>query len=103
MVMLRSRKQLPVVALKGTEGAALSSPSLLQLKKAHESRDGAIKTCIAQTLTTVNHLREERAKDTDNLTLIKQLRKEQTKVMHYCATRGLQRPREQRRRENGGT
>lgn len=48
--------------------------------EAHLSRDKAIKSCIAQTSEVVGHLRGERAKDNENLVLIKQLRKEQTKV-----------------------
>lgn len=48
--------------------------------EAHLSRDKAIKSCIGQTSELVGRLREERAKDSDNLALIKQLRKEQTKV-----------------------
>lgn len=48
--------------------------------EAHLSRDKAIKSCIAQTSEVVGHLRQERAKDTENMALIKQLRKEQTKV-----------------------
>lgn len=51
-----------------------------QLMEAHLNRDKAIKACIAQTSEVVGQLREERAKDSENLTLIKQLRKEQTKV-----------------------
>uniref|UniRef100_UPI00398EFD6F protein MIX23 isoform X2 n=1 Tax=Pristiophorus japonicus TaxID=55135 RepID=UPI00398EFD6F len=50
------------------------------LTKAHTSREKAIKTCINQSSTMVNKLREERYKDMDNLTLIKQLRKEQTNL-----------------------
>lgn len=48
--------------------------------EAHLNRDKAIKSCIAQTSEVVGRLREERAKDSENLALIKQLRKEQTKV-----------------------
>lgn len=48
--------------------------------EAHLSRDKAIKSCIAQTSEVVGHLRQERAKDTENMALMKQLRKEQTKV-----------------------
>ncbi|XP_067849094.1 protein MIX23 isoform X2 [Heptranchias perlo] len=51
-----------------------------QLKQAHSSRDKAIKTCINQSSSMVNKLREERNKDMDNLTLIKRLRKEQTNL-----------------------
>lgn len=61
-----------------------------QLMEAHLSRDKAIKSCIAQTSEVVGQLREERAKDSENLALIKQLRKEQTKVSPFCNTRGLQ-------------
>lgn len=51
-----------------------------QMMEAHLSRDKAIKACIAQTSEVVGRLREDRAKDSENLALIKQLRKEQTKV-----------------------
>lgn len=50
------------------------------MMEAHLSRDQAIKSCIAQTSEVVGKLREERAKDSDNLAISKQLRKEQTKV-----------------------
>jgi hypothetical protein len=56
---------------------------VLQLMEAHLSRDRAIKTCIAQTSEVVGQLREQRAKDGDNMTTVKLLRKEQTKVLHY--------------------
>uniref|UniRef100_A0A671DVS5 Protein MIX23 n=1 Tax=Rhinolophus ferrumequinum TaxID=59479 RepID=A0A671DVS5_RHIFE len=51
-----------------------------QLMEAHASRDRVIKNCIAQTSSVVKHLREEREKNLDDLTLLKQLRKEQTKL-----------------------
>lgn len=54
---------------------------MLQLIEAHTSRGKAIKGCIAETSAVVGRLREERVKDSDNLSLIKQLRKEQTKVV----------------------
>lgn len=60
------------------------------MMEAHLSRDKAIKSCIAQTSEVVGQLREERAKDSDNLALIKQLRKEQTKVSLVSNTRGHQ-------------
>lgn len=56
---------------------------LWQLLEAHQSRDKAIKSCIAQTSEVVGRLREDRAKDNENLALIKQLRKEQTKVSFW--------------------
>ncbi|KAM9583051.1 protein MIX23 isoform 2-T5 [Trichechus inunguis] len=51
-----------------------------QLMAAHASRDRVIKNCIAQTSAVVKNLREEREKNLDDLTLLKQLRKEQTKL-----------------------
>uniref|UniRef100_A0A3Q2CJK5 Protein MIX23 n=1 Tax=Cyprinodon variegatus TaxID=28743 RepID=A0A3Q2CJK5_CYPVA len=54
--------------------------SMFQLMKAHLSRDKAIKTCIAQKSEVVARLREEREKDSEDLKLIKQLRKEQTNL-----------------------
>lgn len=50
------------------------------LMAAHASRDRVIKNCIAQTSEVVRNLREEREKNLDDLTLLKQLRKEQTKL-----------------------
>lgn len=47
------------------------------------SRDKAIKTCIIETSEVVGRLREARAKDGDNLSIIKQLRKEQNKVVYF--------------------
>lgn len=60
-----------------------------QMMEAHLSRDKAIKSCIAQTSEVVGQLREARAKDNDNLALIRQLRKEQTNVSPLPNTRGL--------------
>ncbi|XP_055973674.1 protein MIX23-like [Sorex fumeus] len=51
-----------------------------QLMAAHASRDKVIKNCIARTSSVVKSLREEREKNLDNLTLLKQLRKKQTKL-----------------------
>lgn len=50
------------------------------MMEAHLSRDKAIKACIAQTSELVGHLREERATESENLAINKQLRKAQTKV-----------------------
>lgn len=58
------------------------------MMEAHLSRDKAIKSCIAETSEVVRRLREERAKDSDNLALIKQLRKEQTNVRPVSNTGG---------------
>uniref|UniRef100_A0A4X2K623 Protein MIX23 n=1 Tax=Vombatus ursinus TaxID=29139 RepID=A0A4X2K623_VOMUR len=51
-----------------------------QLMEAHASRDKVIKNCIAQTSAIVNTLQEQREKDLNDLTLLKQIRKEQTKL-----------------------
>lgn len=56
---------------------------------AHLTRDKAIKSCIAQSSEEVAQLRKQRAKDSENLALIKLLRKEQTKVGPVSNTRGL--------------
>lgn len=72
---------VPTVSFSGKVDATETCRQLYEsMMKAHLSRDGAIKSCIAQTSKVVGQLREERAKDSDNLTLIKQLRKEQTKL-----------------------
>ncbi|MGH0183852.1 UNVERIFIED_CONTAM: hypothetical protein FKN15_012938 [Acipenser sinensis] len=72
---------LPTVSFEGKVDATETCKQLYDsLMEAHSSRDKAIKTCIAQTSCVVSQLRGEREKDADNLTLIKQLRKEQTKV-----------------------
>ncbi|XP_033964881.2 protein MIX23-like isoform X1 [Pseudochaenichthys georgianus] len=52
----------------------------LEMMEAHLTRDKAIKSCIAQTSEVMGQLREERAKDSDNLVLLRQLGKEQTKL-----------------------
>uniref|UniRef100_A0A663LTV0 Protein MIX23 n=1 Tax=Athene cunicularia TaxID=194338 RepID=A0A663LTV0_ATHCN len=51
-----------------------------QLMDAHTSRERIIKNCIAQTSSVVKTLREEREKAQDDVALLKQLRKEQTKL-----------------------
>lgn len=47
---------------------------------AHTSRERIIKNCIAHTSSVVKTLREEREKAQEDVALLKQLRKEQTKV-----------------------
>lgn len=51
-----------------------------QLRAAHCSREKAIKNCITQTSANVNRCQVERKEEPDNLAVMKQLRKEQTKV-----------------------
>ncbi|KAJ7404538.1 coiled-coil domain containing 58 [Willisornis vidua] len=50
------------------------------LMDAHTNRERIIKNCIAQTSSVVKSLREEREKAQDDVALLKQLRKEQTKL-----------------------
>ncbi|XP_070784484.1 protein MIX23 [Enoplosus armatus] len=72
---------VPTVSFSGKVDATQTCKQLYEsMMEAHLSRDKAIKSCIAQTSEVVGQLREERAKDSENLALIKQLRKEQTKL-----------------------
>ncbi|XP_076617814.1 protein MIX23 [Chaetodon auriga] len=72
---------VPTVSFSGKVDATQTCKQLYEsLMEAHLSRDKAIKSCIAQTSEVVGRLREERAKDSGNLALIKQLRKEQTNL-----------------------
>ncbi|XP_075994219.1 protein MIX23 [Genypterus blacodes] len=72
---------VPTVSFSGKVDATQTCKQLYEsMMEAHLSRDKAIKACIAQTSSAVGCLREERAKDGDNLALIKQLRKQQTNL-----------------------
>ncbi|XP_076868787.1 protein MIX23 [Brachyhypopomus gauderio] len=72
---------VPTASFSGKVDASKTCKDLYEsLMEAHLSRDKAIKTCIRETSAVIGQLREERAKDNDNLSLIKQLRKEQTKL-----------------------
>uniref|UniRef100_A0A2K6TAD5 Protein MIX23 n=1 Tax=Saimiri boliviensis boliviensis TaxID=39432 RepID=A0A2K6TAD5_SAIBB len=53
---------------------------LKSLMAAHASRDRVIKNCVAKMSEVVKNLQEEREKNLDALMLLKQLRKEQTKL-----------------------
>ncbi|KAB0403209.1 hypothetical protein E2I00_011185, partial [Balaenoptera physalus] len=71
---------VPTASFAGKIDASQTCKQLYEsLMAAHASRDRVIKNCIAQTSSVVKQLREEREKNLDNLTLLKQLRKEQTK------------------------
>ncbi|XP_023802716.1 coiled-coil domain-containing protein 58 isoform X3 [Cyanistes caeruleus] len=52
------------------------------LTAAHTSRERIIKNCISQTSAVVKTLKEEREKADEDVALLKQLRKEQTKVFN---------------------
>ncbi|XP_023263658.1 coiled-coil domain-containing protein 58 isoform X1 [Seriola lalandi dorsalis] len=72
---------VPTVSFSGKVDATKTCKQLYEsMMEAHLSRDKAIKACIAQTSEVVGQLREERAKDGENLAVNKQLRKEQTKL-----------------------
>ncbi|XP_032360176.1 protein MIX23 isoform X2 [Etheostoma spectabile] len=72
---------VPTVSFSGKVDATQTCKQLYEsMMEAHMTRDKAIKSCIAQTSEVVGQLREERAKDSENLALLKQLRKEQTKL-----------------------
>ncbi|XP_008306188.1 protein MIX23 isoform X1 [Cynoglossus semilaevis] len=72
---------VPTISFSGKVDATQTCKQLYEsMMEAHLSRDQAIKSCIAQTSEVVGKLREERAKDSDNLAISKQLRKEQTKL-----------------------
>uniref|UniRef100_A0ABI7YVM6 Protein MIX23 n=1 Tax=Felis catus TaxID=9685 RepID=A0ABI7YVM6_FELCA len=73
---------VPTASFAGKIDASQTCKQLYEsLMEAHASRDRVIKNCIAQTSAVVKHLREEREKNLDDLTLLKQLRKEQTKTL----------------------
>ncbi|XP_020763788.1 protein MIX23 isoform X2 [Odocoileus virginianus] len=72
---------VPTASFAGKIDASQTCKQLYEsLMEAHASRDRVIKNCIAQTSSVVKQLREEREKNLDDLTLLKQLRKEQTKL-----------------------
>ncbi|KAM6900232.1 protein MIX23 [Xenentodon cancila] len=72
---------VPTVSFSGKVDATQTCKQLYEsMMEAHLNRDKAIKACIAQTSQVVDQLREQRVKDNENPALIKQLRKEQTKL-----------------------
>ncbi|KAM6976614.1 protein MIX23 [Aplochiton taeniatus] len=72
---------VPTVSFSGKVDATETCKQLFEsLMQAHMSRDKAIKICVEKTSKVVAQLREERTKDSENFALLKQLRKEQTKL-----------------------
>ncbi|XP_004081117.1 coiled-coil domain-containing protein 58 [Oryzias latipes] len=72
---------VPTVSFSGKVDATQTCKQLYEsMMEVHLNRDKAIKACIAQTSEVVEKMREQRAQDSENLGLIKQLRKEQTKL-----------------------
>uniref|UniRef100_A0A8V0ZM84 Protein MIX23 n=1 Tax=Gallus gallus TaxID=9031 RepID=A0A8V0ZM84_CHICK len=76
---------IPTASFVGKVDASQTCKELYQsLMEAHTSRERIIKNCIAQTSSVVKTLREEREKAQDDVALLKQLRKEQTKPPFRC-------------------
>ncbi|XP_053560497.1 protein MIX23 isoform X2 [Bombina bombina] len=74
---------IPTVSFAGKIDAGETCKQLYEsLREAHTSRDKAIKGCISQTSATVNKLQSERLNDSDNIAILKQLRKEQTQIFN---------------------
>ncbi|XP_052557778.1 protein MIX23 isoform X2 [Tympanuchus pallidicinctus] len=74
---------IPTASFVGKVDASQTCKELYQsLMEAHTNRERIIKNCIAQTSSVVKTLREEREKAQDDVALLKQLRKEQTKVFN---------------------
>ncbi|KAM7128084.1 protein MIX23 isoform 2-T2 [Ciconia maguari] len=74
---------IPTASFVGKIDAGQTCKELYQsLMDAHTSRERIIKNCIAQTSSVMKTLREEREKAQDDIALLKQLRKEQTKVFN---------------------
>ncbi|XP_006036736.1 coiled-coil domain-containing protein 58 isoform X2 [Alligator sinensis] len=72
---------LPTASFAGKIDAKQTCQELYKsLMEAHTSREMMIKTCIAQTSNVVKALQEEREKAENDIALLKQLRKEQTKL-----------------------
>uniref|UniRef100_A0A3P9M8W3 Protein MIX23 n=1 Tax=Oryzias latipes TaxID=8090 RepID=A0A3P9M8W3_ORYLA len=72
---------VPTVSFSAKVDATQTCKQLYEsMMEVHLNRDKAIKACIAQTSEVVEKMREQRAQDSENLGLIKQLRKEQTKL-----------------------
>ncbi|XP_056410429.1 protein MIX23 isoform X2 [Hyla sarda] len=72
---------VPTASFAGKIDASQTCQQLYEsLRDAHRSREKAIKSCISQTSINVNRYQEERRRELENLTLMRQLRKEQTKL-----------------------
>ena len=55
-------------------------PTLFQLQTNYKHRDSAIQKCISIGADRLKNLKQEHQKDFDNISLLKQLKAEQTKV-----------------------
>uniref|UniRef100_A0A8C3R2Q6 Protein MIX23 n=1 Tax=Cyanoderma ruficeps TaxID=181631 RepID=A0A8C3R2Q6_9PASS len=72
---------IPTASFVGKVDPGLTCKELYEsLMDAHTSRERIIKNCISQTSAVVKTLKEEREKADEDTALLKQLRKEQTKL-----------------------
>ncbi|NWY46471.1 CCD58 protein, partial [Sylvia atricapilla] len=72
---------IPTASFVGKVDPGLTCKELYEsLMDAHTSRERIIKNCISQTSAVVKALKEEREKADEDAALLKQLRKEQTKL-----------------------
>uniref|UniRef100_A0A8C5TTZ4 Protein MIX23 n=1 Tax=Malurus cyaneus samueli TaxID=2593467 RepID=A0A8C5TTZ4_9PASS len=72
---------IPTASFVGKVDPGQTCKQLYQsLMDAHTNRERIIKNCISQTSSVVKTLKEEREKSHDDIALLKQLRKEQTKL-----------------------
>ncbi|NXR31777.1 CCD58 protein, partial [Zosterops hypoxanthus] len=72
---------IPTASFVGKVDPGLTCKELYEsLMNAHTSRERIIKNCISQTSAVVKTLKEEREKADEDAALLKQLRKEQTKL-----------------------
>ncbi|XP_061660507.1 protein MIX23 isoform X2 [Syngnathoides biaculeatus] len=72
---------IPTVSFLGKVDATQTCKELYNsMMEAHLSRDKAIKACITHTSEIVGQLRKARAKDSADMAVMKNLRKEQTKL-----------------------
>ncbi|XP_064598371.1 protein MIX23-like [Liolophura sinensis] len=72
---------IPTDSFAGQVSAADQCKKLYEeLEQSYGSREKAIKRCISEVTTNVNSLREKRQKDTEDISVMKDLRKQQTSL-----------------------
>ena len=54
--------------------------SCCKVEESYRQRESAIKSCIGQVASNVDHLRQLKQMNSDDVDIVKKLRKEQTKV-----------------------
>ncbi|CAG0904301.1 unnamed protein product [Darwinula stevensoni] len=72
---------IPTDSFKGQINPETTCKDLYeQLQKNYSAREAAIKRCLGVVLTDVSDIKRQREKDPDNINLLKELRKQQTKL-----------------------